>query len=376
MPQPTTIHWHGLAIPSTQDGNPMDAILPGQEKDYNFSITNGQSGTFWYHPHPHQNTSEQVFRGLAGALIIRDPLDPIPGEIKEKILIITDLKLTPERVIPPNSMEDLMDGREGNHTLVNGQLEPKITIDIGEVQRWRIINATNARYLKLALNNHNFTLIGTDGGLISEPQINFKDILLAPAERVEVLIYANDFSVGKPFLLQALPYSRGKMMSKEQSKPLTIASLEYSKKQNVFKWKIPETLREIIALKVPVVKRKLILTENIQNDMSFLINDKKFDMDRVDFISKVGDIEQWDIFNNTDMDHPFHIHGSSFQIIGWEKNKKITKLPYLAWKDTVNIRAGEIARILIRQEFKGKRMYHCHILEHEDLGMMGVLQVE
>ena len=110
--------------------------------------------------------------------------------------------------------------------------------------------------------------------------------------------------------------------------------------------------------------------------MEFMINNQMYDMNRTDFTSRVGQVELWEIINQTDMDHPFHIHGSHFQIVSTEDNGKVTAYPYLAWKDTVNTRAGQTIRLKIAQKQVGLRMFHCHILEHEDLGMMGQYEVQ
>ena len=110
-------------------------------------------------------------------------------------------------------------------------------------------------------------------------------------------------------------------------------------------------------------------------EMGFLINGKAFDMARVDIVARAGDTELWEIVNQADMDHPFHLHGTQFQVIERERDGKVSKPPYPAWKDTVNVARGETVRLLTRQELPGARMYHCHILEHEQLGMMGIVDV-
>ena len=109
--------------------------------------------------------------------------------------------------------------------------------------------------------------------------------------------------------------------------------------------------------------------------MDFLIDGKSFDMARVDLTSNVGDVELWEIYNGSDMDHPLHIHGTQFQVVEREKLGNKTAAPFLAWKDTVNITSKETVRIKLRYATPGLRMYHCHILEHEDNGMMGTLNV-
>jgi len=109
---------------------------------------------------------------------------------------------------------------------------------------------------------------------------------------------------------------------------------------------------------------------------NFLINGVSFDMNRVDIVSKAGQVELWEIANPADMDHPFHVHGTQFQVIETERDGQVAKPSYRAWKDTVNVARGETVRILLRQDRPGPRMYHCHILEHEQLGMMGIVDVK
>jgi bilirubin oxidase len=139
---------------------------------------------------------------------------------------------------------------------------------------------------------------------------------------------------------------------------------------------LPATLRSIEHLSKPAVTRRFVLTESMEGmEMKFLINGASFDMKRIDEVSKVGQVELWEIVNQADMDHPFHVHGTQFQLVEREKNGAVTQPSYRAWKDTVNVAAGETVRILLRQDLPGPRMYHCHILEHEDLGMMGIVDV-
>ena len=150
----------------------------------------GSAGTYRYHPHPHELTAEQVFRGMAGLFIVRSRTGPVPPAIEEKLLVVSDLRLAADGTIPSNTAMDWQNGREGNYVLVNGQNQPALTINPGQSQRWRILNATNARYLRLALTGHTMTLIGTDGGLLRR-RYRVDEILLAPAERVDVIVTAS-----------------------------------------------------------------------------------------------------------------------------------------------------------------------------------------
>ncbi|MDX1545498.1 MAG: multicopper oxidase domain-containing protein, partial [Rhodothermales bacterium] len=151
LPEPTTIHWHGLHIPITADGSPLHPVAPGEAYDYVFTIPAGSAGTYWYHPHPHHRTGYQVAMGLYGAFIIRDPADPLPDALPEKLLILSDNRFSPDGAIDlpdPKAMQGIVDrenGREGDVLFVNGEVMPALSIRSGEVQRWRIINASAAR---------------------------------------------------------------------------------------------------------------------------------------------------------------------------------------------------------------------------------------
>src|SRR6185436_14929601 len=164
-------------------------------------------------------------RGLTGMLIVRGP-DPVPGDIEEKHLHITDLRLDGSGAIPPNNDGDTLNGREGNHLLVNGRERPVIRIRPGSSQRWRIVNATSARSLKLTVQNHTMVVIGTDGGLLAAP-VPVGEILLAPAERIEVVITANQ-GAGTNVPLLALPYDRQKVVNPGASPQVTVATLAYT----------------------------------------------------------------------------------------------------------------------------------------------------
>lgn len=383
LTQETTVHWHGLPVPPDQDGNPMDPIPPGTSRTYEFTLPVGSAGTYWYHPHTHGQTAEQVFRGMAGLFVVRSRTDPVPAEIAEKLLIISDLRLASDGSIPPNTAMDWQNGREGNYVLVNGQRQPTLGIDPGQSQRWRILNASNARYLRLALDQHTFTLIGTDGGLLSAPVPGLSELLLAPAERVEVVVTAS-LAAGASAVLWSLPYDRGMMMGMGGGggAPIPILTLNNSQAAALVPPALPTALRPIAPLGVPVAYKHLVMSlgmgmgmMNAGGMMQFLIDGKSFDPKRVDLTSRVNEAEQWTVENRTGMDHPFHLHGTQFQVLSRTRGGATVLEPFLAWRDVVNVAAFETVVLRVMQSQLGKRMYHCHILEHEDQGMMGVLDV-
>ncbi|OHX13022.1 copper oxidase [Chromobacterium sphagni] len=371
LPQATTVHWHGLPIPADQDGNPHDAVPAGQGRDYHFTLPPDSAGSYWYHPHPHGHTAEQVYRGLAGVFVVRRRDDPL-AHLPEQWLLLSDLKLDDGGQIAGSSDADLMDGREGQFVLVNGAWRPKLTLGMGERQRWRVWNATSARVLRLALPAHEVHLVGTDGGLIASPR-PLDSLLLPPGARAE-LVVTGRFAVGKPAGLLALPYARGKMMGLEQESALPLLALERG--ADAVAAPLPARLRRIEALGLPQVKRRVVFSEDMANPAAmFLINGKIFDMDRVDFVGKAGQVEEWEVDNQADMDHPFHLHGTQFQVVARHDGRGWRDEPYLAWRDVVNVPPEQKVRLRFRQEMAGARMFHCHILEHEDAGMMGVLDV-
>lgn len=370
----STIHWHGMPVPADQDGNPMDPVAAGANRIYAFDLPEGSAGSYWYHPHPHGRTAEQVYRGLAGVFLVKPKVDPIPAAYGDTILFFTDLRLAADGTMPPNSMIDLMNGRVGDHVLVNGQKNPVLSIVAGTKRRFRLYNATNARFLRLSFGETPMTIIGTEGGLLEAPVPNIGDILLAPAERLEVIVA---FDKPGTTTLGTLDYDRGWMgqgRPNEAGLPLLrIKAVEGSIAQPP---QLPEKLRSIPDLGTPSVTRRLVFGETMTMgpggmEMGFMINGVSFDMKRINFISKLGEVELWEIQNPTDMDHPFHVHGTQFQVIEHQRGNSISKPLYRAWKDTINVARGEKVRVALRQDRPGPRMYHCHILEHEQLGMMG-----
>lgn len=365
LAQDSTIHWHGLAVPASQDGNPQDPVASGTSRDYIFYVDKNMAGTHWFHPHAHKVTAEQVYRGLAGAFIIRDPNDPLKN-MPEQNLFMSDLRLDQHDQIPSNTMFDVMNGREGQYALVNGQNQPVITLD--GTQRWRIWNGNSARYLNLSFpaDQVEAYLVGNDGGLIEAPRA-MTSILLTPGERAEIVLTPKKEG---QFELTALAYDRHKMGTSDVEKDRVLATVNMKLGQKI---DLPTTLRKIADLPKPVVKRTL---EYSESGMNFYINKKSHDLNRNDIVSKVDQVEEWEIFNNSHMDHNFHLHGTHFMVKEFELNGEITQPEFKLVKDTINLKPYEKIRILVVQHERGLRMYHCHILEHEDVGMMGQQLVE
>ena len=407
LPQPSTIHWHGMPVPPDQDGNPMKPVAPGATHVYRFTLPRGSAGTYWYHPHPHMLTAEQVYRGLAGPIIVRAADDPL-AEWPERHLFISDLKLAADGTIAPNDMMDWMNGREGQFVLVNGVRRPRIVVSRDE--RWRVWNASSARYVRLTFDDgRRFAQVGTDGGLLESPREDLTELLLVPGERAELIVRAA--SAGRASrapsraVLTAAVYDRSKMAMSHGSLPpepsRALADVEFtpaadakdveaSVVETQAQRLLPRHLRTIASLGTPTARKSVVFSEQMDMaamhrpgasnhgmpaGMSFMINGTTYDPSRVTLTSRRGEVELWSIENRTDMDHPFHLHGTQFQIVERVSDGVTTPEPFRAWRDMVNVKRGETVRIATMQSMRGERMFHCHILEHEDLGMMGTLKV-
>ena len=382
LSQPTNIHYHGLHIPITGNAdNVFLQIEPGEQLTYEFTIPeNHPAGTFWYHPHLHGLVAEQLFGGLAGLFIVRGELDEIP-EIKaaqEEFLVLQDFALDDDGRLMGSSHMSLMSGREGDLITVNGKVNPSFTLPANKLMRLRILNASPSRFYRLALEEGTFYQIATDGGALNEPtEVN--EVLLTPGQRAEVLIKGNQES--RQYRLLNLPYDRGSMGmmgggmmgGKNRDEPIILATVNSESADESLA--LPTKLASISALPEPQAEKSFQLNHGMSPavGMAFLINGEPYSHDIIHTQVKLDTIEDWELINTGVMDHPFHIHGNAFQVIS--RNGQPESL--LAWRDTVLVKRGETVRIRIPfKDFAGKTVYHCHVLDHEDLGMMGNLMIE
>lgn len=367
LEESTMIHWHGIKLPASMDGTGevQKPIAPGEEFAYRFVVPD--AGTFWYHSHA--NETVQMERGMYGALIVEDENDPITDG--DKVFLIDDMKLSSDNSFTkpgwflPRLIEK-HDGREGDTLLINGKENPTININAGQVERWRFINASSARYFLLHLEGKEFKIIGTDGGLLEKSR-TVTQVLIVPGERMDIV--AGPFIEGEVFSIESLPYNRMTFLKAKRQQFATVQVRE--QKPSISH--IPDTLRVIepLAPQNAAVNRqvKLSVGASLKNGMDFLVNDKVHINDKP---VKVGELQVWEVINASMMDHPFHLHGFFFQVI--EENGKAPE--YIAWKDTVNL--GPKAKVKIAwmpDNRPGKWMYHCHILEHHAAGMMANFEV-
>ena len=363
LPEPTVIHWHGLRVPAAMDGTDMvqNPIAPGQTFTYRFAFPD--AGTFWYHPH--MNETVQLERGLYGAIVVRGPDEPKLDA--ERVLILDDVRLDRKgQITPPGWWIEQHNGREGSTRLVNGKKEPELTIAAGQIERWRIVNASSARFIRLSIGGRPFTILGTDGGLIDAP-VTVSEALMTPADRLEIAV--GPFAEGETLRIDALPYNRGAVARARVARFATLRVGPPAPSRA----RIPETLREIEPLVTgPVAPtREVHLGEHmtLTHGVDFFINGEQHHRDQP---VKVGELQVWDVINDSMMDHPFHLHGFFFQVV--EVNGKAPG--FRSWEDTVNVPPKSRVRIAwLPDDRPGEWMYHCHILEHHAAGMMAHFEV-
>jgi FtsP/CotA-like multicopper oxidase with cupredoxin domain len=363
LSEPTLIHWHGLRIPAAMDGTQATQrpVQPGETFTYRF--TPPDAGTFWYHPHA--NETEQLEKGLYGAFIVRGADEPVVD--REQILVLDDVDADKQgRLAKFGGFRERHDGREGDIRLINGKAVPELTIAAGQIERWRIINASSARYVRLSLGGVPFKIIGTDGGLIEEA-VEVTEVLLPAADRVEILV--GPFAEGQALTIDSLRYMRRTMKSrgKEQFGTLVVGPAKPSVAS------IPARLRTIEPLigadATPTRTVNFSVGLSLSRGLDFRVNGETHHHDKP---VKVGELQVWDVVNRSLMDHPFHLHGFFFQVLSI--NGKAPQ--FRSWEDVVNLPPRSTVRIAWMPEDRpGSWMYHCHILEHHEAGMMGHFEV-
>jgi FtsP/CotA-like multicopper oxidase with cupredoxin domain len=380
LPEPTNLHYHGLHVPPTGNADNSFLEIPSQENfTYEFDLpASHPGGTFWYHPHMHESVARQVSRGLAGVFIVRGELDQIQeiAAAPEAALVLQDFELTSSGLPVEPGLMERMAGREGDLVTVNGQVNPSIRLQQDGWLRLRILNASSSRFYRLRLEEHPFYLIAVDSGALPAPE-EHEEILLTPGERIEVMV-RGDRPEGS-YRLLSLPYSRGGMemgmMGGTPSRTIVLATVAYEGRADRT-WSLPQQLVRIDPLPAPSVRRSFQLGQGMGmglmgGGMAFTINGRTFNPNRVDTQVSLDSVEEWEFINQTMMDHPMHVHTNPFQVLGSDG------APARAWKDVLLVRANSRVRVRTAfRDFTGQAMYHCHILDHEDLGMMGVLEVQ
>ncbi|MBI4206169.1 MAG: multicopper oxidase domain-containing protein [Betaproteobacteria bacterium] len=385
------VHWHGLHLPHQMDGHPMYAIRPGQRFVYEFQVDN-RAGTYWFHPHPHGRTGEQVYRGLAGLFIVSDDEEQaaaLPsGEFDLAWVLQDRLFDHNNQLVYARNMMERMQGFLGDRVLINGKpdfVQPVATT----AYRIRLLNGSNSRIYKLAWDDGRpLTVIGNDGGLLERP-VKRPYVTLAPAERVELWMNFSDRSVGDQITLRSLPFNAGMSMGG--------AATANGSAFPVLRVRVDRKLAKPHALPARLSHISRYRLEDAVNHRSprtfspamgmgrVSLNGRTFEkMDEVadNEIVKLNTLEVWEFANDASMmmmAHPIHVHNLQFQVLERRADPRFAAIRdslgagFLdeGWKDVVLVMPGERVKLLMKfTDHTGLYLYHCHILEHEDMGMM------
>lgn len=389
----TNLHTHGLHVsPSGASDNVFVSVAPGDQHAYRIEIpTDHSAGFYWYHPHQHGAVCQQLRAGMAGAIIVRGDLDEV-AEVKaarERVLVMQAVELGRDHAlmdpIPMPTKAQAFYPRTQIYWTVNGTMNPTITMHPGEVQRWRIVNAAEGKVAALTLAGHELHAIAWDGLTLGAPE-TAPTVELSPANRVEVMVKA-----GAPgtYLLTLQPGSSQHPNLHAQPSPLDVTDTSELE---------PRTLATVVvsgsgpdmslptalpAYDPPIrpVARTRTVRYTVDRDpngefVSFGIDDQTFDPARAPYRITLGTAEEWTVVNDSDAGHlhSFHIHVNPFKVVAIDGKPLATPL----WRDTWLLPVAKGGSFTFRSnfdDFTGRFVEHCHILSHEDLGMMEALEV-
>ena len=409
LPEESIVHWHGLDVPDVADGHPRRAIGHGREYVYDFEVTN-RAGTYWYHPHPHMRTGAQVYHGMAGLLLVGDAEEDalsLPSGGAELLCVLQDriFDARNQLVFHGGGMMEMMNGFLGDRVLVNGQLRPTTEVDAAW-HRVRVLNGSNARIYKLAWSNGTpMIVIGGDGGLLERP-LRQPALTLAPGQRADLLLDLTGLAAASEVHLESQAFAEGdagvvgmagmmggrmmggRMMGSMGTRsnvpngaPLRVMTLRTRARQGPA-YRVPDRLSAFdqswtARTDIPIRRVPLSFQR-----MEWLLGGRTFSMSEVatDETVSAGSTHVWEFINvangmGMEAAHPIHIHGRQFRVLGRTGGRPTSTLRAGivddGWRDTVLVLPGETVRVQVTfTRHAGLYLYHCHILEHEDMGMM------
>jgi len=368
LPEKTTMHGHGMHVPAIMDGGAHQVINVGETWSSVYKV-NQHACTNWYHPHLMGKTAEHVINGLTGLIIIDDAksqqLDlPNRYGIDDIPLIVQDRSFNDDGSFDYSpTQREKMHGWKGDTLLANGVIKPFIDVEAKQI-RFRILNGSNSRVYNFALKSGKaFKQIATDNSFLEAP-VELTQLRLSPAERAEIVIDFTDTLGGNDLFVDL---DSGKEVCKINIKSVATKVTD-----------LPQQLTTLAQLNpADAVNTRQFILSGRQGNLT--INNKSMDMSVINEVVPVNDIEIWEVKNTMGMVHNFHIHATYFQII--ERNGSAASVAdnERGYKDTVFLPAGESVKFIVRMtdftDANSPYMYHCHLLEHEDLGMMGQFTV-
>jgi blue copper oxidase len=426
----TTIHWHGLHVDWRMDGHPLLPVRPDVTYRYSYPVEN-RGGTYWYHPHAHGSSARQTYSGLAGFFVVEDEDERRLAKALDLRLGGTDVPLLIQDkvlgeggnlVYAPDPMDEEM-GYEGDVVLTNLTPNPYLEAET-RIYRFRLLNGSNARTFRLAFSRPgenellSYHVIATDGSLLDRPR-QTEEIFLSPAERADVLLDLTGFEVGEEVALRSLPFdpmhNEHDMGGGTDGMESVDAEHHHHMDQHMGPARLPDgsgfyLLRLVVKKKVDhtgslpktlsgstkqdfsgATTRSITLSMATERGVTrWLINGLSHEMDEYPIVARKDTGEIWEIRNDEiSMPHPMHLHGFRFLVLGRNGSpKQVSQLAVdesgravtdLGFKDTVLVWPGETVKVAMNfaHGFEGEQLYmfHCHILEHENAGMMLNLKV-
>lgn len=368
--QQSTLHWHGMHLPARMDGGPHQMIESGQTWSPHWQVDQ-PAATLWYHPHLHGSTAEHVYRGVAGMFVLDDPaaehalphdygVDDVPVIVQDKAFEGDGSLDTSASLLSPT-------GILGDTVLVNGTPGPYLDVS-AEHTRLRLLNASNARVYDFGFSDDRpFALVGTDGGLLEAPY-ETERIRLSPGERAEVVVAMEP---GETVVLRSFPHDLGDFFGDRfggNDDLLDVLELRAADELAPSP-ALPSRLTTI----EPLTDSGIDAARHISLTSASSIDDAEMDMSRIDQVATVGDTEVWEVSNDHGTPHSFHVHDVQFQVVDVGGAPPSPELA--GWKDTVLIPPETTVRLAMRfsdyADPDWPYMYHCHLLLHEDDGMMG-----
>jgi FtsP/CotA-like multicopper oxidase with cupredoxin domain len=377
LPEETTIHWHGMHLPAIHDGGPHQVIPAGESWQPEWVIDQ-PAATLWYHPHPHGSTAQHVYRGIAGLFILDDDISDglnLPGDygVDDIPLIIQDKRFDDDGQLSfdDDSLFSLFGGREnfgimGEDILVNGTYGP-VFQTTRRLTRFRILNGSNARFYNLGFDDDRpFRLIATDNGFVPGDLIELTRILIGPGERIEIVV---ELPGGEEVMLRSFTHDLGsnsrQIGGDDTFEILSIHAAETLEDSLELPQRMPDT-QSLPEMASGATQRDFRLEGHNR------INDKRMDMSRIDEVVPAGALEVWNVSSSANP-HTFHIHGATFHVLEFENSQPP---PHLRGpKDTVFVSEEQPVSLAVQfLEYTDPAMpymFHCHLLRHEDNGMMG-----
>ena len=363
LPETTTTHWHGASVPARADGGPHQPIAPGATWEASWRVDQ-PAATLWYHPHPHGQTERHVHRGLFGLFLVDDDVRlALPSDygVDDVPLVLTDRSVAPDGSFDEQHRNSV--GLLGDTVLVNGTVTPYLEVTTTRM-RLRVLNASSARSYRVAFDDEApLTLVGTDGGLLPAPR-TVTGVVLTPGERAEVVV---DVIPGRRRVLRSLSHDLGAVNGVARAAGAD-DSFDLVELRPAARLEPSPAIPARLSRETPLDEAAAARTRRFTLSHN-RINGRAMDMSRIDEVVPASATEVWEFTNRHTLPHNMHVHDARMQVL--EPGVAAGDRP---WKDTVAVPPGTTVRTLVRMgphtDPEVPYMLHCHLLRHEDDGMM------